>query len=43
MTVPQELEIIRGLESGEGQRGIMGLYSIRSSAVCDIKKWKEQL
>ena len=36
--IPQKLEIIRSLESGEGQREVMASYNIRTSTIYDIKK-----
>jgi len=42
LTFPQELEIIRGLESGKYQIVVVPSCIIRSSSVCDIKKQKGQ-
>jgi hypothetical protein len=42
LTVPQELEIIRGLESGRYQIVVVSSCIIGSSAVCGIKKQKDQ-
>jgi len=39
----QKLEIIRWSESGKNQREVMASCSIRSSAIYDIKKLKDQL
>ncbi|XP_069821771.1 large ribosomal subunit protein uL23m isoform X1 [Dendropsophus ebraccatus] len=43
LTIPQKLEIIRRLESGESRTCIMEEYNIGSSTIYDIKKRKDQL
>lgn len=43
LTIPQKLEIIRRLESGESRTSIMEEYNIGSSTIYDIKKRKDQL
>jgi hypothetical protein len=40
--IAQKLERIRKLESVENQRGIMALYNIASSIMCDIEKQTDQ-
>jgi hypothetical protein len=42
LTVPHEPEIIRGLESGKYQIVVVSSCIIGSSAVCDMKKQKDQ-
>ncbi|XP_056382835.1 39S ribosomal protein L23, mitochondrial isoform X1 [Hyla sarda] len=43
LTIPQKLEIIRRLESGESRTSIMEEFNIGSSTIYDIKKRKDQL
>ncbi|XP_075693735.1 large ribosomal subunit protein uL23m isoform X1 [Rhinoderma darwinii] len=43
LTIPQKLEIIRRLESGESRASIMEEFNIGSSTIYDIKKRKDQL
>jgi len=42
LMIAQKLERIRKLESGENQRGVMALYNIGSSTMCDIEKQTDQ-
>ena len=42
LTVPQEFEIIRGLESSKYQIVVVPSCIITSSTVCDIKKQKDR-
>jgi hypothetical protein len=42
LTILQKLEIIRRLESGKNHLGFVNSYSVGSSAVNDIKKWKDE-
>jgi len=37
LKIPQKLEIIKKLESGDSQSVVMTLYDLRSLTVCDIK------
>jgi hypothetical protein len=41
--IPQELQIIRRLESGKSQIEVLASYAIGSSTVSDVKGWKNQL
>jgi hypothetical protein len=41
LAVPQEIEIIRGLDSGKDQSVVVASYSIGSSTVCDIHKQRD--
>ncbi|XP_066439178.1 large ribosomal subunit protein uL23m isoform X1 [Eleutherodactylus coqui] len=43
LTIPQKLEIISRLESGESRTSIMEQFNIGSSTIYDIKKRKDQL
>jgi hypothetical protein len=43
LMIPQKLEIIRRLESGESHRKFMASYSMGSSTIYDIRKWKDHL
>jgi len=43
LTIPQKLEIIRRLESGESRSVVMAAYNIGSSTIYDIRKQKDQL
>jgi len=43
LTILQKLEIIRRPESGENHLGFVTSYSVGSSTVNDIKKWKDAL
>jgi hypothetical protein len=43
LTIPQKLQIIRGLDSDESQREVMALYNVGLSTVCDIQKQKDLL
>jgi hypothetical protein len=43
LTNPQELPILRRLESSERQSVVMASYNIGSSTLDDIKKQKDQL
>jgi hypothetical protein len=43
LMIPWKLEIIRRLESGESQREVMASCSMGSSAIYDLRKWKDHL
>jgi hypothetical protein len=43
LTIPQKLEIISRLESGESRSVVMAAYNIGSSTIYDIRKQKDQL
>jgi hypothetical protein len=43
LMIPQELQIIRRLESGERQSVVIASYNIGSSTRSDIRKQKGQL
>jgi DDE superfamily endonuclease./Tc5 transposase DNA-binding domain./CENP-B N-terminal DNA-binding domain. len=43
LTIPQKLEIINRLESGESRSVVMAAYNIGSSTIYDIRKQKDQL
>jgi len=43
LMIPQELEIIRRLESGKSQKEVVASYNIDSSTVDDIMEQKNQL
>jgi hypothetical protein len=41
--IPQNLQIIRRLESGENQQDVMASYNTGSSNICDTKIKKDHL
>jgi hypothetical protein len=43
LKILQKLKIIRRLEGGRNQREVMASCNTGSSAVCDVKKQKDQL
>jgi hypothetical protein len=43
LMIPQQLQILQRLESGETQSLVMASYNIGPSTVCDIKKRKGHL
>jgi hypothetical protein len=43
LTILRKLEIIRRLESSENHLGFVTSYNVGSSAINDIKKWKDEL